>query len=100
VKAAEDNSGIKVGTGVTVDWQNGGGNIPDISYVVIYPDGTPTPEPSLTPTLTATPTITPTGTRHQRPRQRNGNTPDLNGRVESVYADSQWCAPHPRSLRG
>jgi hypothetical protein len=36
VKAAVGNSGVRVGSSFTVDWLNGGGQTPDISYVVVY----------------------------------------------------------------
>lgn len=39
VKAAGSNSGIVTGSSFTVDWTNEGGNVPDISYVVLFGSG-------------------------------------------------------------
>ncbi|MGQ0668470.1 MAG: hypothetical protein ACT4PO_02155 [Actinomycetota bacterium] len=38
VKAALGNSGLEFGSSFTVDLPNDGGQIPDISYVVVYGD--------------------------------------------------------------
>lgn len=68
VKAANRNSGEHTGTSFTVDWTTGGGQTPEISYVVVYAiadgDGCPTEltlsppdatnEPGDTHTVTAT----------------------------------------------
>ncbi len=43
VKAALGNSGAQVGSSFTVDWLNNGGQVPDISYTVVY--GVHEPDP-------------------------------------------------------
>ena len=77
VKAGTGNSGVKSGTGYTVDFENNGGQNPNISYVaiyaVVYPTATPFTPPTNTPevTPTFTPTNTPTSTLEFTPT----NTP-------------------------
>lgn len=51
VKAGEQSSGALTGTAFTVNWTNGGGQTPDISYVVVYEvsagaGGNPPPPPA------------------------------------------------------
>ncbi|HEX6330330.1 MAG TPA: hypothetical protein VF129_03460 [Actinomycetota bacterium] len=38
VKAAGSNSGVQTGSSFAVDWVNGGEQIPDNSYVVLFGD--------------------------------------------------------------
>ncbi len=59
VKAGTENSEkFWLSGGWDVDWTNDGGQIPDISYLVVYQVQCPTPEP--TPTNTPEPSPTPT----------------------------------------
>lgn len=72
VKASTQASGILSGDNFTVDWLNPGGEVPDISYIVIYEMATQTPPPP--PTSTSTPpTVPPTETPTSTPT----NTPTL-----------------------
>lgn len=62
------NSGILTGTSYTVDFLNDGGQIPNISHVVIYSySNTPTPTNTLTPDPTFTPTPTTVITETETP---------------------------------
>jgi len=72
VKAGTKNSGIITGKKFTVNWTNNGGQVPDISYVVIY-DGVPTG--TFTPTNTDEPLPTPTDTLEPTPTNTLEVTP-------------------------
>ncbi len=77
VKASTGQSGYKTLTNDswTIDWTNNGGQIPAISYLVVYSTGTNTPAASSTVASSPTNTRTPAATSTSRPPTGTSRAP-------------------------
>ena len=92
VKAANDNSDKISGISFMVNWENDGGEIPDISYIIIYQI---LETPTSTPTFTQEPTNTSTPTQEVTATQGSGATPTQTPTYEERFSSPPNPTPTP-----